>query len=288
MANSRLIASDIFEDEFYLALDMLGRNLWIGMIVRCADDQGRLQNNPILIKSQVFPADDVTTAQIESILNVFSSSDRILRYVNRGKKVIQILNWWKHQHPSWAAASRYPAPEGWTDRIKVHGKGTKVYTLNWDNPGGFALGNGLGNGLPNHELPNIPKGINDVNVNVNGEGEEGTENPSSSPASPPPFQPTDPADRVWRLIKPSSYNIPPTLRESVIPIIDAVLHRHKMDESKAAEEGKTYFDAWCKRRGKNGKYYSPNGTGWIDWWAQGEIPPKNGAGDEPHYSELHE
>ena len=124
------------------------------------------------------------------------------------------------------------------------------------------------------------------------EAEEGTENPplspASPPASPPAFKPADPADRVWRLIKPSSYNIPPTLRESVIPIIDAVLHRHKMDESKAAEEGKTYFDAWCKRRGKNGKYYSHNGTGWIDWWAQGEIPPTNGAGDEPHYSELHE
>ena len=111
-----------------------------------------------------------------------------------------------------------------------------------------------------------------------------TENPPLAPASPPPFQPADPADRVWQKIKPSSYNIPPTLRESVIPIIDAVLHRHKMDEDKAAEEGKTYFDAWCKRRGKNGKYYSPNGTGWIDWWAQGEIP-SNGAGSEHKYGE---
>lgn len=99
---------------------------------------------------------------------------------------------------------------------------------------------------------------------------------------------TDPADRIWRKIKPASLVIPPTLRETTIPVIDLALQKNGGDEDKTAAEGKIYFDAWCKRRGKDGKYYSPSGRGWLDWWAQGEIPPKNGAGDEPHYSELHE
>ncbi len=86
------------------------------------------------------------------------------------------------------------------------------------------------------------------------------------------FKPSDPADRVWRKIKPASLTIPPTLRETVIPVIDAALSRHAHDEDATAAEGKTYFDAWCTRRGKDGKFYSPSGKGWIDWWAQGEIP----------------
>ena len=83
---------------------------------------------------------------------------------------------------------------------------------------------------------------------------------------------SDPADRIWRIIKPGSLVIPPTLRESTIPVIDLALRRNGGDEQKTAVEGKTYFDAWCGRRGKDGKFYSPSGRGWIDWWAQGEIP----------------
>ena len=167
MASKRLITADTFEDEFFLSLSHFGRILWIGLIVRCADDQGRLQDNSILIKSQVFPADNLLPDQIEDALAQFANEGRILRYVSKGKKAIQILNWWKHQSPSWAAESRYPAPDGWIDRIKVHGKGTSVYTLNWDKPGGYCIPNDIPNGLGN----GLGKGINDVKSEVNGKGE---------------------------------------------------------------------------------------------------------------------
>ena len=133
-----------------------------------------------------------------------------------------------------------------------------------------AVSNGVTNGtiiLPRSRTPtrtriNGIKGDNKVVV-------EGQKN--ENPAASKPFL-TDPADRIWRIIKPGSLVIPPTLRESTIPVIDLALRRNGGDEQKTANEGKTYFDAWCGRRGKDGKYYSPSGRGWIDWWASGEIP----------------
>jgi hypothetical protein len=66
-----------------------------------------------------------------------------------------------------------------------------------------------------------------------------------------------------------------------MPVIDAALDRNRHDEDVTAAEGKKYFDAYCKTRSKKGSYYSPNGTGWVDWWAQGSIPEtknSNGGG----------
>ena len=233
------------------------------MLPIALDSEGRGIDNVQWLRSKLFPIrEDDISEQIATIMDWLTKRRMIIRYRVDGRKYFYSVNFKTYQTGTDKAAPSFlPAPQ----------------TASYTTPDLLQTCSGVS-----------PEQVRLNTIQYNAEAEAEASDPSSTPASPPPFQPTDPADRVWRLIKPSSYNIPPTLRESVIPIIDAVLHRHKMDESKAAEEGKTYFDAWCKRRGKNGKYYSPNGTGWIDWWAQGEIPPKNGAGDEPHYSELHE
>jgi hypothetical protein len=136
-----LVATDIFEDDFFMGLDNLQRLVWLGLIVRVADDQGRLQDNPALIRSMIFPADDVTTQEVETALVLCAQSHRIERYTAEdGKKLIQIINWWKYQTPAWAARSRYAAPEGWVDRIKMHTSGTNSVTKeNWEHPGGYAV-----------------------------------------------------------------------------------------------------------------------------------------------------
>ena len=136
MANKRLISSDIFTDEFYISLDMLGRNLWIGLIVT-ADDQGRMQDNAALIRSAVFPADDIQIKAIAKIVDDFVSRGKLHRYEKGGKKLLQITNWWKHQNPQWPNPSSYPSPDGWLDRVKFKGRGGKVDLLNWDEEGGF-------------------------------------------------------------------------------------------------------------------------------------------------------
>ena len=137
MANRRMLTSDIFSDDIFMELDDVTRLLWIGLITICADDQGRFQNNDFLIKSQVFPADRKSPSRILKSLQILEEKGMILCYEKDGKSLAQIVNWWKHQAPSWAAASLYPAPDGWTDRVKVNSKGNKVLMKNWTEQGGF-------------------------------------------------------------------------------------------------------------------------------------------------------
>lgn len=137
MANRRMLTSDIFSDDIFMELDDVTRLLWIGMITICADDQGRFQNNDFLIKSQVFPADRKSPSRILKSLQILEEKGMIFCYEKDGKSLAQIVNWWKHQAPSWAAASLYPAPDGWTDRVKVNSKGNKVLMENWTEQGGF-------------------------------------------------------------------------------------------------------------------------------------------------------
>ena len=138
MANRRMINSDLFSDDVFMELNDITRLTWIGLIVMSADDQGRLQDNELLIKSQIFPMDNKTPVKIKNSLDILEHHGMIHRYQKDGKKLIQIVNWWKHQSPSWASDSNYPAPDNWVDREKYHTKGNEIKTTNWDKQGGFS------------------------------------------------------------------------------------------------------------------------------------------------------
>lgn len=169
MANRRMIASNIFTDEFFCELSITERLLWIGLIAQCADDQGRLQDKPNLINSRIFPDDGLPIETINNGLDKFATSKKIIRYSIGNKNLIQITKWWTYQTPSWAAASIYPHPPDWTDRVKVHVAGNKVHTENWETPGGYltSLPTAVGTPLPTA----VPTGIKDVKGDVKGEGE---------------------------------------------------------------------------------------------------------------------
>ena len=138
MANRRMINSDLFSDDVFMELNDITRLTWIGLIVMSADDQGRLQDNEMLIKSQIFPMDNKTPAKIKNALDTLEQNEMIHRYQKDGKNLIQIVNWWKHQSPAWASASNYPAPDNWVDREKYHTAGNEITATNWDKQGGFS------------------------------------------------------------------------------------------------------------------------------------------------------
>lgn len=151
MANRRMISADLFEDDFIGSLDFFSRIAWIGLIVACADDQGRFLDNPAIIRSKVFALDnDVKDKKVESTISELSAAGKILRYKSNNKRLIQIVNWWKYQSPSWASPSKFPAPDGWTDRAKYHKQDNKVESINWSEEGGFEkLHSELHSELPN-------------------------------------------------------------------------------------------------------------------------------------------
>lgn len=137
MADRRMIASDIWRDDFFMDLSFIGRLLWMGLVTHCADDQGRLKNHPRLISSDIFPLDNIPAEEIESLLQEFARAGLVVLYQADGKNLLQIVNWWQYQTPAWAVPSKYPPPPGWTDREKYHAAGNQVVNRNWEHPGGF-------------------------------------------------------------------------------------------------------------------------------------------------------
>lgn len=135
------------------------RLLWIGLILAMADDQGRMEDKPIMMKLAVFPFDTkVTVNDIEADLKLLAKKNRIIRYTKDGRRLVQIVNWWKYQrNAQWASRSLYPPPAKWTDRIRCHerGHGTAVVIANWDHIGGLnskKLPSRLGSPLPSRKV----------------------------------------------------------------------------------------------------------------------------------------
>ncbi len=137
MASKRFVKSEIFMDETFIELEDMTRLVWLGLIIVVADDQGRFQDNPLLIKAQLFPADMKSTESMSESIDSLIKNGMLFRYTSNKKKLLQIVNWWKHQDPQWAVESCYPAPENWTDRVKYNGKGRVMIMKNWNETGGF-------------------------------------------------------------------------------------------------------------------------------------------------------
>ena len=131
MANRRMISSSTWEDEFFGGLNYFQRCLWIGLFSACADDQGRMLDNVILIRAKLFPYDDIGLEEIEEGLKIFESKNKILRYKKNGKNLIQIIKWWDNQKLRWATYSKFPAPDNWMDRIRTR-ENNKYIIENWD------------------------------------------------------------------------------------------------------------------------------------------------------------
>lgn len=164
MAEKRMIASNIFEDEWFGMMDPLMQIIWIGLIATVADDQGRFLLNIPLIRSRLFPYQDRNVDQIESEIMGIGAAEKIKIYIVNDKYYCQIIHWWKYQQPSWAMPSKYPAPEGWVDRIRYHTTNRAIYEENWNTPGGFIT----------LSLPSaVPSGLSsDVGRGIGGEKEE--------------------------------------------------------------------------------------------------------------------
>ncbi len=161
----RMIEAETWEDDFFTSLHLFGRVVWLGLITSCADDQGRMQDSAALVRSKIFPVDDIAIKEIEASLEEFYKVGKIARYTANGKKLIQIVNWWKHQKPRWAGRSLYPAPPGWIDRERFHAAGNEIIETNWKLQGGY-----IANYSGDYTDPNTTN-EGDVKGDVKGEGD---------------------------------------------------------------------------------------------------------------------
>jgi hypothetical protein len=158
----RMIRAEMWEDDFFAFMPVFDKLLWIGLITVCADDQGRLQDHPAMIRSKAFPVDDIELNKISETVNRFVDSGKVVRYIVDGHKCLQIVNWWKHQKPQWAGRSNYPAPDGWVDRERYHTTGNEIVTTNWKSDGGY-IANYIACKLPSDIKVN---GDTDTNIDI--------------------------------------------------------------------------------------------------------------------------
>lgn len=107
VSRARNIKPGFFKNELLVELPFEHRLLFIGLWT-LADRAGRLEDRPVRIKMEVFPADNV---DVNAGLQALHDSGFILRYEAEGCKYIQILAWNKHQNPHVKEAhSTIPAP----------------------------------------------------------------------------------------------------------------------------------------------------------------------------------
>jgi len=150
MAEYRVFKRDRQFDEDFGSLTMMQRLLWDELVL-LADDQGRMIGNLAWIRSQAFPYDDITLADIDTSLDALAKIGWIIRYTIAKKPIIQIAHWWENQKMQWAQPSKLAAPNGWSDRIRyTHNR--KYVVSNWEPETDSAPADG---GKPADELPQV-------------------------------------------------------------------------------------------------------------------------------------
>jgi hypothetical protein len=95
MARIRTIKPEFFTDEDIAALPPLCRLAFQGLWCQ-ADREGRVEDRPKRLKTQVLPYDD---ADMEVILAALADRKFIVRYEVQGRRLIQVRTWVRHQMP---------------------------------------------------------------------------------------------------------------------------------------------------------------------------------------------
>ncbi len=107
MARSRNVKPGFFSNEKLSELPWQARLLFIGLWTVC-DRAGRVEDRPKKIKAVVFPYDD---GDVDAMLSMLQRGGFVVRYEAAGTRLIQVVNWHKHQAPHFKeAASTWPPP----------------------------------------------------------------------------------------------------------------------------------------------------------------------------------
>jgi hypothetical protein len=122
MARARNIKPGFFKNADLVELSVEARLLFIGLWT-LADRAGRLEDRPKQIKMELFPADSV---DVDACLDGLQKWGFVTRYEVAGKRLIQVVNFEKHQHPHRdEKVSVLPGPDATTDEAQCkHGAST--------------------------------------------------------------------------------------------------------------------------------------------------------------------
>ena len=118
MARKRMIAPSFWTDEKAGECSMMERLLFLGLISN-ADDEGIGRANPKLLKSLIFPYDDLRISDFEKSLDKLASLKLIRLYQHDGQKYYTVTNFRKHQTINRPTPSELPKPPK-IDKYNTH------------------------------------------------------------------------------------------------------------------------------------------------------------------------
>lgn len=98
MVRSRNIKPGFFKNYQLGRLPYEVRLLFEGLWC-AADRRGRLKDEPMQVKAEIFPYDPLDEHQISTMLDLLQTGAFILRYEAKGNRYIQVVNFEKHQYP---------------------------------------------------------------------------------------------------------------------------------------------------------------------------------------------
>lgn len=105
----RSIKPELWTDQDLQLLSVEIRLLFIGLFSH-ADDEGRLEGHPSIIRSRIFPADsNVNNRKVDHWLHALEQHGFISLYDHAGRPFIQVCNWAKHQKINRPTPSEIPS-----------------------------------------------------------------------------------------------------------------------------------------------------------------------------------
>lgn len=207
MAKKRIIDSRIRKSLSFAELTYRQRDLWHGLIT-IADDQGRTLAMAPVVRSEVWPYDDIGIQEVEDDLQALVEKGMIHVYQVENKPILQLINWWKYQVKQWAGPSDWEPPLGWVDRLRYHGAGHKIILENWGEEGGFTGGNAYTNQVENQVKNQV---VDDVGVNESDSDKDSKKEDQEVQATPASLE-------AWLELLKEEKNKPAVLR-SMIEVI---------------------------------------------------------------------
>lgn len=106
---NRIIKESICSNEQINSLTPFEETFFYRLIVN-ADDYGRMDGRPSILRARLFPLKTIREDQIENALHSLATVELVYRYAVHGKPFVSLSGWERNQSIR-AKKSKYPAPE---------------------------------------------------------------------------------------------------------------------------------------------------------------------------------
>lgn len=129
MARIRTIKPEFWSSEQIMDLSPMARLTFIGLWNFC-DDGGNHPASAKTLKAEIFPSDDITSSNVQLLIDELSSNSLITCYSSGGKEFWHVIGW-KHQkidkptfkHPPFLGEESNTSRRGLDDSSPPEGKG---------------------------------------------------------------------------------------------------------------------------------------------------------------------